>query len=260
MDWQAIEKAFLTLCAAEGRPGVAAATAAADLLLLPEQRSFLERSLAARGLGADGATAVALAVAYHPDEVEAIPAGWTGRNPAGGRWNDYARAYHELNRCLNRIARALADRFGGVALGATIDGIAGTVSHVRDYFPRCLSHRAVAEAAGLGWRGRHGLIVTPEFGPACRLATLLLPGRLESPRRSLPDCGECSACVELCPVLRKGAALPDQDVYREDCRRRIKALALEADVCGLCVRRCWEAVRPPSPISHFRPVPHHPYR
>ena len=94
----------------------------------------------------------------------------------------------------------------------------------------------------MGWRGRHQLIVTPEFGPALRLATVFVPARIEAPRRELRDCGECTACVDLCPVLGKGLVKSDLNEYREMCRRRIKGLALEADVCGQCIRRCWEVV------------------
>ena len=116
------------------------------------------------------------------------------------------------------------------------------MKHVREYFPLCVSHRAVAEAAGLGWRGLHGLIVTPEFGPALRLASVFLPARIEAPPRRLGDCGSCRACLDVCPILRKGTKMADPGAYREMCRRRIDLLALSADVCGICVRACWEAI------------------
>ena len=43
------------------------------------------------------------------------------------------------------------------------------------------------------------------------------------------------ACLEVCPILRP------EEGYRERCRRRIDALGLEDEVCGICVRVCWEA-------------------
>ena len=239
-----VEEAFRALCLEERRPGLLAAVPLSEVRLLPEQEAYVLRKVARLGLTLEEVTALSLGMAYRRDEVEAIPGGWTSKKPADGRWDAYVRAYHDLNRRLNRVSKALADAFGGVAEGATREGIVGRVTHVRDYFPTCLSHRAVAEAAGLGWRGLHGLIVTPEFGPAFRLSTVLLPGRMEAERRTLPGCGNCRACIEVCPVLGKFWRQPDLDLYREGCRRRIKALALEADVCGICVRRCWEAVAP----------------
>ena len=147
-----------------------------------------------------------------------------------------ARAYGELNRLLNRSAQALAQEFGGVAEPATMEGWAGTVEHVAEYFGHCVSHRAFAEAAGLGWRGRHGLIVTQEVGPALRFATVFIPQRIDTRSRRLGGCGECQACLEVCPVLRKSRH------YREACRRRLAALDLEDEVCGICVRLCWEQI------------------
>ena len=161
--------------------------------------------------------------------------------PSDGEWNRYARAYECLNRSLNRVSEALAAECDGAAELATLSGIANTVTHVSQYFPQCVSHRAVAEAAGLGWRGRHGLIVTPEFGPALRLATVFIPQRVDSPARRLSNCDGCTACLDSCPILRESGKAA-QDSFREKCRRRIVSLGLDAEVCGICVRSCWNAI------------------
>jgi epoxyqueuosine reductase QueG len=244
MTWSQVESAFGALLADEGRAGVLAAVPVADVMLLDEQRDYLTKKLAPLGLPKTEVTAVSMGIAYAQAEIDPIPSEWGGSEGRKERWNEYAAAYHELNRCLSRLSRSIAERFGGVAEGPTREGVVGLVNHVTDYFPTCVSHRAFAEASGLGWRGRHQLIVTPEFGPALRLATVFLPGRLLARRRDLAGCGECEACVELCPVLRRGLESSDMNVYREMCRKRIKGLGLDADVCGLCVRRCWETVVP----------------
>jgi len=240
--WSEFESAFHALCAAENRRGILAAAPLAEVRLLPEQAAYLQTRLEPLRQPPQAVTAVSLGIAYDIAEIAPIPREWVGRRDSRDRWNEYAMAYHEVNRCLAGISRTLAERFRGIAEGPTIEGIAGKLSHVTEYFPRCVSHRAVAEVARLGWRGKHGLIVTPEFGPALRLATLFLPERLEGPTRMLAGCGECSACLEICPVLKKGLREADPNIYRERCRRRIVALGLEANVCGLCVRRCHEAV------------------
>ncbi len=231
---------FRALCAAEQRWGVIAAAPLGRVRLLPEQAAYLRRRLVVLSAADDGITAVSLGLAFHPEEILAIPAEWVGSEPPGSRWHQYCAAYHEVNRALNRISLALAERWGGVAEVATLDGLVGQVKHVSDYFPLCVSHRAVAEAAGLGWRGLHGLIVTPEFGPALRLASVFVAGRCEAPPRRLAGCGSCRACLDACPILRKAALAADGNIYRELCRRRIEILGLTADVCGICVRRCWE--------------------
>jgi epoxyqueuosine reductase QueG len=232
---EAIERLFGALCDEAGRCGVIGFAPVEAVRLLPGQVTYLERKLRALQQ-AEAVTAVSIGLLYHEDEVRAIPTSWQARARPEDTWNDYARAYGELNRLLNHFVRALADEFDGVAEQATMEGWAGTVEHVDEYFGHCVSHRAFAEAAGLGWRGRHGLIVTPEAGPALRFATAFVPERIRTRSRHLAGCGECRACVEVCPILRKSAH------YREGCRRRLVALDLEDEVCGICVRVCWERV------------------
>lgn len=241
---ECVRKRFLELCAEAGRSGAIAFTSARAVKLLPEQEQRLDGLLQSAGLKPP-AFAASLALFYHPQELLAIPSTWQPHAKDPALWNRYARAYHEVNLALNSICDRLASEFGGVGEKATIDGWAGSVSSVGQYFPHCVSHRAFAEAAGLGWRGRHGLIVTPEAGPALRLATLFLSGEIKPMPQELSGCGECHACLEVCPILpRAGAAAPAQmnGDYRERCRRRISHLGLEADVCGVCVRVCWEKV------------------
>ncbi|HNR95456.1 MAG TPA: hypothetical protein PKJ21_07545 [Anaerolineae bacterium] len=235
---------FLELVAQAGRRGAIAFTGLEGVELMPEQRQRLNELLEMAGLRPP-VLAAALAVFYHPGEVQAIPAVWPTHPQDLDQWNRYARAYHEVNRVLNDICERLALEFSGVAEKATIDGWAGSVSNVKEYFPHCVSHRAFAEAAGLGWRGKHGLIVTPEAGPALRLATLFVSGEAAPEARHLRGCGTCRACLDLCPLLpREGAQTLGRKGgdYRERCRRRISRLGLEADVCGVCVRVCWESV------------------
>jgi len=240
--WREIESLFRGLCAQEGREGLLAAVPLVDVSLLPAQAEYLSRKLMHLAVPVDGVSALSIGMAYHPAEIEAIPPEWTGRIPSGSEWHEYARAYDRLNESVNRVSSALAAQYNGVAELATLDGMACAVTHVSDYFPHCVSHRAVAEAAGLGWRGRHELIVTPEYGPAVRLATVFIPQRVESPARHLGGCDGCSACLDSCPILREAGEGTSQDSYREKCRRRIMSLGLGAEVCGICVRSCWGAI------------------
>ncbi len=157
-----VEDTYRTLCAEFGRQGVWGCSNVADVRLLPEQEGYLRRLLAPLGLPL---TAVSLGLLYHEREVQAIPQRWAADASEDETWEEYARAYTTVNSQLNSIAGGLARRFGGIAEPATVSGWTGSVRHVSEYYSRCISHRAFAQAAGLGWRGRHGLIVTPEVGP-----------------------------------------------------------------------------------------------
>src|SRR5512141_1188986 len=62
------------------------------------------------------------------------------------------------------------------------------------------NHKMAATSAGIGWIGKNGLLINPDFGPRLSFATVLTDARLR------PDapieaclCGECSLCVEHCP-------------------------------------------------------------
>jgi epoxyqueuosine reductase QueG len=232
-----IENEFRSLCKQAERKGVIGFSPVEDTTLLQVQQEYLARKL--NGLGPlSEITAVSIGLLYREQEILAIPAGWVGRPPEDGSWNRYARAYTALNRALNDISSRLAEKFGGVTEQATMEGLAVQASNVSEYFPVTVSHRAFAETAKVGWRGRHGLIVTPEAGPALRFATVFIPQALRRTDRDLPGCGECHACLEVCPILRQG-----KKDYRETCRLRIKALSLEDEVCGICVRACWEVLR-----------------
>jgi epoxyqueuosine reductase QueG len=230
-----VEHRFTRLCTEVGRHGVIGFAPVEGVRLLPEQSRRLQEKLTPFALGS-GPGAISFGLFYHEPEILAIPSAWQSKQTGGDSWNDYARAYQELNRALDHVSSSLAAEFGGVAERATLEGWTGKVQHVGDYFAHCISHRAFAETAGIGWRGRHGLIVTPEAGPALRFATVFIPVHIPPEPKKLPGCGECRACLDICPILRGAGD------YRQACLRRIGALGLEADVCGICVRACWEQV------------------
>lgn len=61
-------------------------------------------------------------------------------------------------------------------------------------------HKIAATSAGLGWIGKNGLLINPEYGPRLSLATVLTDAEIEtgSPcEKSM--CGSCRLCVEYCP-------------------------------------------------------------
>ena len=91
------------------------------------------------------------------------------------RWNIYARAYTTLNRLLNEISDAMVNQFGGIPVLATLEGFVSEVNHVEEYYGQTISHRVVAEHAGLGWRGKNELIVNDQYSCALRFASIITP-------------------------------------------------------------------------------------
>jgi epoxyqueuosine reductase QueG len=151
------------------------------------------------------------------------------------RWNIYAEEYYRMNSLLNYICEKLASKLSGVSFKATVDGKA--VSSVEEYYPMAkISHRTVAEHAGVGARGRCELIVTKQNGAAVRLATVVTPQRLQPDQKVNDLCGDCRACLNSCRILLRKEKLKN---YRQQCMRKIEALNLRYEVCGICIKACY---------------------
>ncbi len=155
----------------------------------------------------------------------------------------YARIYEEWNRRLDKIAQdaeACLRMFG-------IKAHAISASHVIDRQQQRgeVSHRHLAAAFGMGWIGKHGLLVTNQWGPALRLTTLLLDQPVE-PSAKIPvgKCGSCHACIDACQVDALVLPLNPEKITR--CWTLLKNYQLDPDIgqqiCGICIQACRDAV------------------
>jgi hypothetical protein len=169
-----VEREFGRLCGQAGRRGVIGFVPVEEVRLLPEQAAYLRRKLDGLGPWSD-ITAVSIGLLYHEAEILAIPAGWVSKPPDDGRWNQYARAYTELNRLLNHIATQLAGQFGGVAEAATVEGWVEQVKHVNDYVCACrttpTASRTALSPRQRGWVGAEEAAWWSHPRPAPRCAS-----------------------------------------------------------------------------------------
>ena len=232
---------FLELCAGEGERGVIGVAGLSDVHdeLMPRQRERLE-SLVRSSLRQlqDGGSIACIGIAYRDPVIDYIDRESDGLTDFDA-WNHYAAEYDRLNQVLDRMAKQIADRFDGIALTATISGIADKVGHVKDYFDMVVSHRVVAENAGIGWRGKNQLIVNEKYSCAIRFASVILSLPLTHGSKMESRCGSCTACEDACSFIRNRDVLPD---YRENCRRYILFLGskgITRDVCGKCIKACY---------------------
>lgn len=172
----------------------------------------------------------------------------------------YSQVYQQANALLDHIAFRLCswiEAQGGNALP-----IPASLPLDMVKFTSNLSAKAVANAAGLGWQGKSLLIVTPEFGPRVRLATVLtdLPLIADKPLKN--RCGSCRACTEACVAqairninVEFHYASREEALDFSKCAdklvREFKNLPLiEKPICGICIKVCpWGRQRRKSHVS-----------
>ncbi len=94
--------------------------------------------------------------------------------------------YHKL------LAARLAD------LDETLQLYGGRQRCFTDSGP--ISERFFAAQCGLGWIGRHGLLVRPKLGSFCFLASMLTTLELPTDKPMANHCGSCRRCLDACPT------------------------------------------------------------
>ena len=123
----------------------------------------------------------------------------------------YARGrdYHKLVR--GRLQK-LCDR---------IEAEAGAFGHrvFADSAP--VMEVALAEKAGIGWRGKHTLLLSREAGSWFFLGEIYASLPLPADAPALEHCGSCVKCIEVCPTQAI------RGPYQLDARRCISYLTIE---------------------------------
>ncbi|ESX99253.1 tRNA epoxyqueuosine(34) reductase QueG [Mesorhizobium sp. C386A] len=149
---------------------------------------------------------IVLAMNYGPDH---DPRALQARRDLGAI-SVYAqnRDYHEVMKGrLKEIAGKIVARAGG------------DVKVFVDTAP--VMEKPLAEAAGLGWQGKHTNLVSREHGSWLFLGTIFTTAELTPDATEVDHCGSCRACLDACPT----DAFPAP--YRLDARRCISYLTIE---------------------------------
>ncbi len=143
-------------------------------------------------------TAIAIAVRMQRENV---------RSPQRSVANQAFHASgHEVDEVCRRIVLALEDR--GIRAANPSMAFPMELERVGRERGWIVSHKLVAEAAGLGRMGIHRSVIHPRFGSFILLGTVLIDRDVDVPDAPLDfnPCVECKLCVAACPV---GALAPD---------------------------------------------------
>ncbi|HCM1322072.1 TPA: tRNA epoxyqueuosine(34) reductase QueG [Vibrio parahaemolyticus] len=121
------------------------------------------------------------------------------------------RDYHKLVRKqLNKLGKLIEEEVGQFGYRPFVDSAP-------------ILERPLAQKAGLGWTGKHSLILDKECGSWFFLGELLIDLPLPVDTPSVDQCEKCRACITSCPTQ---AIVEDKVV---DARRCISYLTIEFD-------------------------------
>ena len=150
---------------------------------------------------------------------QGTPTDWTGhelerqQRPGEAVVSLYARG-RDYHKVLRARLQKLADRIAAEV---------GPFGHrvFTDSAP--VLEAELATRSGLGWRGKHTLVLSREAGSMFFLGELFVDFALPPTDPVSAHCGQCSACLQACPT--QAIVAP----YRLDARRCISYLTIEHD-------------------------------
>jgi epoxyqueuosine reductase len=149
---------------------------------------------------------IMLGVNYGPDEDPLSVLHQRSR----GAISVYARGddYHDLvKKRLKALARWLVDK-SGCEVKVFVDTAA-------------VMEKPLAQAAGLGWQGKHTNLVSRQFGSWLFLGAIFTTADLPRDEPDTDHCGSCRNCLDVCPTAAFSAP------YKLDARRCISYLTIE---------------------------------
>ena len=165
-----------------------------------------ERRADPRGLWRDVRSVIMLGVNYGPDEdpLDVL------KERSRAAISVYAKGddYHDvIKKRLKALARWL---------------VATAPCEVKVFVDTAaVMEKPLAQAAGLGWQGKHTNLVSRGFGSWLFLGAIFTTLELRRDEAEIDHCGSCQACLDICPT----AAFPAP--YKLDARRCISYLTIE---------------------------------
>ncbi|WP_305768321.1 4Fe-4S binding protein [Candidatus Epulonipiscium viviparus] len=159
--------------------------------------------------------AIVIIMKMKPEEIET--------SPSVASLKEVFRTYYGLGVAVNKISSFLREKGFNAMAGPAMEGDTNYV--------------ALAENAGLGAIGKHGMLITDkDYGPSLRIAVVYtdienLPFATQNEHLWIKDfCKKCGKCARNCPAQ----AINDQYVDETKCILPFS----EQHGCGVCLKSC----------------------
>ncbi|MHA2153776.1 MAG: 4Fe-4S dicluster domain-containing protein [Candidatus Hodarchaeales archaeon] len=152
--------------------------------------------------------------------------------PSGKTATMIMQTYDRLGKASNKLSKYLRENGYSAQAGHPLGGL--------------VLYPPLAESADLGYRGKHGLIITPEHGSRVRLTAIYtniqnLPFAEKNHHEMVQEfCEKCFRCVRKCP----GFAIRDYPVKNENGllthidNEYCFPVFLEYHGCSICLKEC----------------------
>lgn len=141
--------------------------------------------------------------------------------------------FHAKERITDKLADNLtvylsAQGYSAFSQSENNLGLTGNFNEETKHSP--LPHKTIAGLAGLGWIGKHNLLVSPEYGSAISMCTVLTDAPLQTVAHASPisKCGDCSLCIDICTAGALKGTTWDTETSRDEL--------LDVHHCTSCLR------------------------
>lgn len=113
--------------------------------------------------------------------------------------DEYSQTEHKAGEIADELAKFITGK-GYKAISQSDTGLVADGVFNFETKESILPHKTVALLGGLGWIGKNNLLITPEYGAAQCLGTVLTDAPLETVLHEplSPKCGNCITCVNIC--------------------------------------------------------------
>ena len=169
-----------------------------------------EQRASARALWPDARSVIALGMSYAPaHDPRAL-----GEHPGLGRISVYAQG-GDYHKTVKQALKALA--------GFIVADAPSELKVFVDTAP--VMEKPLAQAAGIGWQGKHTNLLSREHGNWLFLGVILTSLELtpDAPASDGEHCGSCTRCLDACPTQAFDGP------HRIDARRCLSYLTIEHD-------------------------------